>query len=172
MAAAKEYGKRSYVDASKIAIFGWSYGGYLTGKVLELDSDVFSFGILTAPVSDWRFYDSVYTERYMKQLSTNEAGYNTSAIRNSAGFQNARGGFLIQHGTGDDNVHFQNGAVLVDTLTMGGVSPKKMHVQWFTDGDHGLHQREHKTLLWKQIARYFWLEKNRVDEGEHQFDKK
>ncbi|KAH7306135.1 dipeptidyl peptidase IV N-terminal region-domain-containing protein [Rhexocercosporidium sp. MPI-PUGE-AT-0058] len=170
--AAKEYGKRSYVDASKITIFGWSYGGYLAGKVLELDSDAFSFAILTAPVSDWRFYDSMYTERYMKLLSTNEAGYNTTAIRKSAGFQNVRGGFLIQHGTGDDNVHFQNSAVLVDTLTVGKVSPKKFHVQWFTDSDHGISFHGATTLIYKQMARYFWLEKTRKDEGPHQFDKK
>ncbi|KAL2068648.1 hypothetical protein VTL71DRAFT_14985 [Oculimacula yallundae] len=170
--AAKEYGKRSYVDASKITIFGWSYGGYLAGKVLELDSDAFSFAILTAPVSDWRFYDSMYTERYMKLLSTNQGGYNTTAIRKTAGFQNVRGGFLIQHGTGDDNVHFQNSAVLVDTLTVGKVSPQKFHVQWFTDSDHSINFHGATTLIYKQMARYFWLEKTRKDEGPHQFDKK
>lgn len=151
---------------------GWSYGGYLSSKVLELDSDVFSFAIITAPVSDWRFYDSMYTERYMKTLSSNEAGYNATAVTNATGFQNVRGGFLIQHGTGDDNVHFQHSAVLVDTLTVQGVSPKKLHTQWFTDSDHAINFHGASTLIYKQMARYFWLEKNRVEEGVHQFDKK
>jgi dipeptidyl-peptidase-4 len=133
--AAQQWAKKSYIDSTKITIMGWSYGGYLSAKVLELNSDVFSFGIITAPVSDWRFYDSIYTERYMKNLTSNLEGYNTAAVTNATGFQNARGGFLIQHGTGDSNVHFQNSAALVDTLTEGGVSPKKMHVQWFTVRD-------------------------------------
>jgi len=154
-------------------MFGWSYGGYLTGKVLELDTDVFSFGIITAPVSDWRFYDSMYTERYMKTLSSNREGYNKSAIVNPKGFNNARGGFLIQHGTGDDNVHFQNTAVLVDTLTNGAVSAKKFHVHIFTDSNHNIRLRGATPLVYKQQARYFWAEKNR-NEGElkHQFDKR
>jgi len=153
---------------------GWSYGGYLSSKVLELNSDVFSFAMITAPVSDWRFYDSMYTERYMKSLSANLEGYKTTAVSNATGFQNARGGFLIQHGTGDDNVHFQNSAVLVDTLTVGQVSPKKMHVQWFTDDDHNINFHGATQLVYKQMARYFWMEKERKEKGEkvHQFDKK
>lgn len=170
--AAQQWAKKSYVDASKITIMGWSYGGYLSSKVLELDSDVFSFAMITAPVSDWRFYDSMYTERYMKTLSGNAAGYAASAVVNATGFQNARGGFLIQHGTGDDNVHFQNSAVLIDTLTAAKVSPKKMHVQWFTDSDHNINFHGATSFVYKQMARYFWLEKQRRSESEHQFDKK
>ena len=131
---------------------GWSYGGYLSSKVLELNSDVFSFGMITAPVSDWRFYDSMYTERYMKTLSTNAAGYNTSAVVDAEGFKNVRGGFLVQHGTGDDNVHFQNSAVLVDTLTAAQVGPGKMHVQWFTDSDHSINFHGATTLVYKQVS--------------------
>lgn len=171
--AARQYAKKPYVDASKIAIMGWSYGGYLSAKVLELNSDAFSFGMITAPVSDWRFYDSMYTERYMKDLASNLDGYKTTAVVNATGFQNVRGGFLIQHGTGDDNVHFQNSAVLVDTLTTAKVSPKKFHVQWFTDSDHSINFHGATTLVYKQMARYFWLEKERKEGGPiHQFDKR
>lgn len=171
--AAREYSKRSYVDSTKIAIMGWSYGGYLASKVLETDSDAFSFALITAPVSDWRFYDSMYTERYMKVPATNAAGYTESAIHNTTGFQNVRGGFLIQHGTGDDNVHFQNGAVLVDTLQVGGVSPNKMHTQWFTDSDHGISFHGATSFLYKQMAKYLYEEKMRSEEAEsHQFDKR
>ncbi|PWW77996.1 hypothetical protein C7212DRAFT_276806 [Tuber magnatum] len=125
--AAREYAKRHYVDAEKIAIWGWSYGGYLTGKVLELDSGAFSLGIMTAPVTDWRFYNSVYTERFMKLPTTNRAGYNASAIIKTSGFKNVSGGFLIQHGTGDDNVHFQNSAAFVDTLVQEGQLAKALY---------------------------------------------
>jgi dipeptidyl-peptidase-4 len=172
--AAKWYADNNkFVDASKIAIIGWSYGGYLAAKTVELNSDVFSFAIITAPVSDWRFYDSMYTERYNKKLTDNAAGYNETAVNKVAGFKNIRGGFLIQHGTGDDNVHFQNAAVLVDKLTVGGVGPKNLHTQWFTDASHSINQRGQTALVWKQMARYLWLEKQRKEgEAPHQFDRR
>ncbi|PWW77994.1 hypothetical protein C7212DRAFT_276799 [Tuber magnatum] len=157
--AAREYAKRHYVDAEKIAIWGWSYGGYLTGKVLELDSGVFSLGLMTAPVSDWRFYDSMYTERYMKLPTTNRAGYNASAITKTSGFKNVAGGFLIQHGTGDDNVHFQNTAVL-------------MHVQWFTDSDHNIDFHRATSFLYKQLAKALYDERKRTPEGKHQWSRR
>jgi dipeptidyl-peptidase-4 len=175
--AAQQYAKKPYVDSTKMAIMGWSFGGYLSSKVLELDSDAFSFALITAPVSDWRFYDSMYTERYMKTPALNAAGYNASAVHDAEGFKNVRGGFLLQHGTGDDNVHFQNSAVLVDTLTSARVGPKKMHVQWFTDSDHSINFHGANTLVYKQMARYLWLEKQRKEdgdgaEGKHQFDRR
>ncbi|KAK1226901.1 Dipeptidyl peptidase 4 [Marasmius sp. AFHP31] len=103
--AARHYAAtRSYVDADHIVIWGWSYGGYLAAKVVETDSGAFSLGLITAPVTDWRLYDSMYTERYMKLPSTNGGGYNESSITRTAGFKNITGGFLIQHGTGDDTM--------------------------------------------------------------------
>ena len=84
----------------------------------------------TAPVSDWRFYDSMYTERYNKLLEENEAGYNATAIRDVENFKSIPGKYSVQHGTGDDNVHFQNSAALVDLLVGHGVSPSKF--EWKT----------------------------------------
>ncbi|CUS10772.1 unnamed protein product [Tuber aestivum] len=170
--AAREYGKRDYVDAKRIAIWGWSFGGYLTGKVLELDSGAFSLGIMTAPVTDWRFYDSIYTERYMKSPTANRAGYNVSAISKTSGFKNVAGGFLIQHGTGDDNVHFQHAAVLVDTLVYEGVSPEKMQVQWFTDSSHDIDSDGASSFLHKQLAKALHHEKRRTPEGNHQWSRR
>lgn len=154
-------------------IWGWSYGGYLTAKVLETDSDVFSFGISTAPVSDWRFYDTMYTERYMKTLEGNHMGYNESAVRDQAGFHNIRGSYLIQHGTGDDNVHFQNSAVLTDTLMDAKVPPSKLQVQWFTDSTHGISFGKDSIFLYRQLSRQVWQEKNReFKELKHQWNRR
>ena len=106
--AAQELSRRyNFIDTDKIQIWGWSFGGYLTAKVVEADSGVFSQGLSTAPVSDWRLYDSMYTERYMGLPDSNFEGYNGTAVRKVDGFKNIAGGVLIQHGTGDDNVHFQ-----------------------------------------------------------------
>lgn len=119
----------SYIDASHVGIWGWSFGGYLTGKVIEADSEhIFSLGLSTAPVSDWRFYDALYTERFMKLASDNEAGYNATAIRNTTNFATIPGKFSVTHGTGDDNVHYQNTAALVDLLVGEGVSPSKFEM--------------------------------------------
>ncbi|KAF1988314.1 hypothetical protein K402DRAFT_374166 [Aulographum hederae CBS 113979] len=172
--AAAELAKRSYVDAEHIGIWGWSYGGYLTSKVLEAQgagngtaAAPFSLGLITAPVSDWRLYDSMYTERYMKlpTAASNGAGYNTTAVRDPTGFKTVRGGFLLQHGTGDDNVHFQNSAALEDILVGGGVGPNKMQVQWFTDSDHSIRYDGANGFLYRQLSGRLYSEKNRVGEG-------
>ncbi|KAL4880312.1 putative dipeptidyl peptidase 4 [Aspergillus karnatakaensis] len=165
--AAKEVAKKPWVDSDHIAIWGWSYGGYLTGKVLETDSGAFSLGLLTAPVSDWRLYDSMYTERYMKTLEDNADGYNTTAIRKTEGFKNVVGGALIQHGTGDDNVHFQNAAALVDTLVGAGVTPEQLEVQWFTDSDHSIYYNGASGFLYRQLSQKLYDEKHRLGKEEH-----
>ncbi|KAG0133843.1 putative dipeptidyl peptidase IV (Dpp4) [Tuber indicum] len=170
--AAREYAKRDYVDGEKIAIWGWSYGGYLAGKVLELDSGVFSLGLMTVPATDWRLYDTMFTERHTKLLATNRAGYNASAITKMVGFKNAAGGFLIQYGTGDDNAHFQHGDVLVDTLMYGGVGPEKMRVQWFTDSDHNIKFHGASVFLYKQLAKALYDEKRGIPEGKHQWSRR
>ncbi|KAJ8073809.1 Dipeptidyl peptidase 4 [Marasmius tenuissimus] len=173
--AARHYAAtRSYVDADHIVIWGWSYGGYLTAKVVETDSGAFSLGLITAPVTDWRLYDSMYTERYMKLPSTNGAGYNESSITRTAGFKNITGGFLIQHGTGDDNVHFQHAAYLTDLLVREGVSPEQMHSQWFTDADHRINSHLNLIFVYKQLSEMLYLEKLREGpvSGGHQWSRR
>ncbi|OUM65428.1 hypothetical protein PIROE2DRAFT_7537 [Piromyces sp. E2] len=132
--AAKYIQKLPYVDKDKIAIWGWSYGGYLTSKVVEANSGVFKVAMAVAPVTDWRFYDTLYTERYMKTLEDNPEGYKESAVSNVEGFKNVE--FLLVHGTEDDNVHFQNSAVLVSKLTYQGI--KSYTVQFYTDNEHSM----------------------------------
>ncbi|ORY17018.1 dipeptidyl peptidase IV N-terminal region-domain-containing protein [Clohesyomyces aquaticus] len=172
--AAKQLAKNSWVDSEKIGIWGWSYGGYLSSKVLELNDPIISLGLITAPVSDWRFYDSMYTERYMKTPTLNLAGYNKSRVHDTTGFKNVAGGFLIQHGTGDDNVHFQNSAALVDLLMGDRVSPEKMAAQWFTDSDHGISYHNGGKFLYKQLSKKLFEEKNRKASsgGGHQWSRR
>lgn len=137
IAAAKHWAGLDYVDASRLAIWGWSYGGYTTLKTLEQDAgETFSYGMAVAPVTDWRFYDSIYTERYMLTPQVNEGGYDRSAINNvTALSQNVR--FLLMHGVADDNVHMQNSLVLLDKLDLDNVENYDVHV--FPDSDHGIY---------------------------------
>ena len=135
--AAKIWASLKYVDPNRIAIWGWSYGGFMTLKVLEIDGgETFKYGMAVAPVTDWRYYDSIYTERYMHMPQHNKDGYDETAISNMASLQkNVR--FLIQHGSGDDNVHFQNTLTLLDKLDLAGVENYDVHV--YPDSDHSIY---------------------------------
>ncbi|KAJ3330231.1 hypothetical protein HDU76_006156 [Blyttiomyces sp. JEL0837] len=125
---------KGFIDKSKVAIWGWSFGGFVTAKVIEANSGVFSVGMAVAPVTDWKYYDTVYTERYMKTPQINNDGYEKSAVTNMDGFKQAE--FLLVHGTFDDNVHFQNSARLVWEFTTKQV--RTYRSQFFTDSDHSM----------------------------------
>ncbi|MDJ1500850.1 S9 family peptidase [Xanthocytophaga agilis] len=115
---AKYLGKQSYVDAGRIGIHGWSYGGYMAALCMTVGADYFKMGISGAPVTTWRFYDSIYTERYLKRPQDNAAGYDDNSPVTHAG--KLKGKFLLVHGTGDDNVHFQNSIALQQELINNG----------------------------------------------------
>ncbi|KAM5442781.1 Dipeptidyl peptidase 4 [Microsporum ferrugineum] len=157
--AAKEILKNRWADKDHVGMWGWSYGGFLTAKTMETDSGVFTFGMSTAPVSDFRLYDSMYTERYMKTVELNADGYSETAVHKTDGFKNLKGHYLIQHGTGDDNVHFQNSAVLSNTLMNGGVTPDRLTTQWFTDSDHGVRYDNDSTFQYKQLTKMVYDQK-------------
>lgn len=108
----------------------------------------------------------------MGTLEDNRAGYAQSAVTLPGGFKNVAGGFLVQHGTGDDNVHFQNSAALVDTLMVAGVSPEKMRVQWFTDSDHSINFHGGTQFLYKQLAKALYEEKERKEIMRHQWSRR
>lgn len=137
IAAAKIWSRKKYVNPEKIAIWGWSYGGFMTLKILEQDGgETFKYGVAVAPVTDWRFYDSIYTERYMYTPQNNPQGYEGVAISNTSALQkNVR--FMIMHGVADDNVHMQNTLTLVDKLDLAGVENYDMAM--FPDSDHGIY---------------------------------
>ncbi|SCZ93927.1 BZ3500_MvSof-1268-A1-R1_Chr6-3g08994 [Microbotryum saponariae] len=129
---------RSYIDSKRLGIWGWSYGGYLTAKVAETNSSLFTLAMSVAPVTDWRYYDSVYTERYMSTPKLNGPGYDKAAVVQMQGFRNLD--YLLAHGSGDDNVHFLNSAALLDKLTFASV--RTFRFRMFTDSDHSIGMRK------------------------------
>lgn len=134
--AARQFSKMGFVDHERIAIWGWSYGGYVTSMVLGAGSHVFKCGIAVAPVSAWEFYDSVYTERYMglPTVEDNLGHYKNSTVMSRAeNFKEVE--YLLIHGTADDNVHFQQSAHISKALVDAGVDFQAM---WYTDEDHGI----------------------------------
>ncbi|KAI9857329.1 MAG: hypothetical protein M1824_004879 [Vezdaea acicularis] len=133
---AKIWAAKPYVDPERIAIWGWSYGGFMTLKTLETDAgNTFKYGMAVAPVTDWRFYDSIYTERYMHTPQHNPSGYRNSTISSTDGLRaNVR--FLIMHGASDDNVHLQNTLTLLDKLDLAAVENYDVH--FFPDSDHSI----------------------------------
>ncbi|RYE19597.1 MAG: S9 family peptidase, partial [Sphingobacteriales bacterium] len=114
IAAAKWLANQSYVDKNRIGIWGWSFGGYMTLLGLTKGNDVFKAGIAVAPVTNWRYYDTIYTERFLKKPQDNAAGYDDNSPVQFA--DQLKGSLLLIHGTGDDNVHFQNSIAMQDAL--------------------------------------------------------
>ncbi|KAL9056162.1 MAG: hypothetical protein Q9162_003123 [Coniocarpon cinnabarinum] len=153
IATAKEWAKKPYVDARRIAIWGWSYGGFLTLKTLEQDAgNTFHYGMAVAPVTNWKFYDSIYTERWMHTPQHNPSGYTNASVSNvTAISQNVR--FLMMHGTGDDNVHIQNSLTLLDELDLGGVENYDVHV--FPDSDHSIYFHNANRIVYDKLR--WWL---------------
>lgn len=153
ISAAKIWAEKSYVDADRMAIWGWSYGGFMTLKVLETDGgETFKYGMAVAPVTDWRFYDSIYTERYMRTPQNNPVGYDKSAVTNvTALAQNVR--FLVMHGVADDNVHMQNTLTLLDKLDLAGIENYDVH--FFPDSDHSIFFHNANNIVYDKLAN--WL---------------
>uniref|UniRef100_A0AAR2L9F2 Dipeptidyl-peptidase 4 n=1 Tax=Pygocentrus nattereri TaxID=42514 RepID=A0AAR2L9F2_PYGNA len=132
--AARHFINLGYVDKEKMAIWGWSYGGYVTSMVMGAGSGVFKCGMAVAPVSKWEYYDSIYTERYMLTPAENQAFYDNSTVTGRAkNFKTVQ--YLLVHGTADDNVHFQQAAQISKALVDEQVDFDSM---WYTDEDHSL----------------------------------
>ncbi|GAA6069948.1 dipeptidyl peptidase 4, partial [Tachysurus ichikawai] len=132
--AARHFIDLGYVDKDRMAIWGWSYGGYVTSMALGAGSGVFKCGMAVAPVSKWEYYDSIYTERYMLTPQENPVFYENSTVMERAkNFDSVQ--YLLVHGTADDNVHFQQAAQISKALVNQQVDFESM---WYTDEDHGL----------------------------------
>lgn len=118
VAAVRKVLERPYVDGARVGVWGWSYGGTMACNALTMRSDVFRAGVAIAPVTDWRLYDTIYTERYMGLPAENESGYSeTASVTHAA---RMKGHLLLMHGLGDDNVHAQNTMRLVEAFLTAG----------------------------------------------------
>jgi dipeptidyl-peptidase-4 len=130
---AKYLGSLPYVDSGNIAIFGWSYGGFMTLLSMEKGGELFKAGIAVAPVTNWRFYDTIYTERFMTTPEENPDGYDDNSPLTHAG--DIEGRLLIVHGSADDNVHAQNTYEFTEKLVQEGI---QFDMAIYTNRAHGI----------------------------------
>lgn len=152
--AAEAYAKKNkFIDRENMAIWGWSFGGFLTLKCLETDADhVFLYGVAVAPVTLWMFYDTVYTEQFMGLPQDNTDGYATALIQNVTNFKGAKR-FMVAHGTGDDNVHIQNTYALLDQFNLEEVDNYDLLI--FPDSDHGIRYNNANVIIYRRILEFF-----------------
>ncbi len=134
IAAAQWIGSQSFVDAGRIGIFGWSFGGYMASLAMTKGADVFKVGIAVAPVTTWRYYDTIYTERYLQTPQENPQGYDENSPINFADLM--KGKFLLIHGTADDNVHYQNAVEMAEVLIQKN---KEFEFMTYPDKNHGIY---------------------------------
>ena len=149
IAAANWAEQQDYIDASRMAILGWSYGGYETLYTMSQKNHPFKAGIAIAPVTDWKLYDSAYTERYMRRPQVNPRGYEEASLLNKAA--DLSGAVLIIHGTGDDNVHVQHTMHYINALVE---ADKQFEMQLYPDDNHHLRQGNNAKHMHERILRF------------------
>ena len=151
--AAKQMAKLSYVDSSRIGIWGWSFGGYMSSSAITKHSDVFKAAVAVAPVTHWKFYDNIYTERYLRRPIDNPLGYeNNSPLNFTDGI---KGNYLLIHGTGDDNVHWQNSAEMINAMIKSGA---KYDSEVYPNRNHGIGDKAASYHLYRRMTNFI-LEK-------------
>jgi dipeptidyl-peptidase-4 len=158
--AAKYLGNLSYVDKNNIGHWGWSYGGFMSSLAITKGAGVFTAAVAVAPVTSWRFYDNIYTERYMRTPQENAKGYDENSPIN---FTNRiKGKFLIIHGTADDNVHFQNSVQMIKALVRNNVD---FESAYYPDKNHGISGGLDNTTfhLWSKMTN--WILENLGNEN-------
>lgn len=149
--AAQALGKLPYIDANRIAIWGWSFGGYNTLMAMSVGNGTFKAGIAVAPPTDWKYYDSVYTERFMRTPQENFAGYAaTSPIKLAKDLQ---GKLLLVHGTADDNVHFQQTMDYAEALVQAG---KQFDMQIYKDRNHSIYGGNTRYHLYTRMSNFLF----------------
>lgn len=149
IAAAKKLSELPYIDAGRTGIWGWSYGGFMSSNCLFQAPDVFEMAIAVAPVSSWRFYDTIYTERYMKTPQENPGGYDTNSPISHV--NKLQGNYLLIHGSADDNVHVQNATVLVEALVQAN---KQFDWRIYPDKNHGIYGGNTRNHLYTLMTNY------------------
>jgi len=146
---AKYFQSRSYVDATRVGIWGWSYGGYMAANCITQGADYFKMAISVAPVTNWEYYDSIYTERYMRTPGENKDGYEEGSPINYV--NKVKGHYMLVAGTGDDNVHFQNTVEFVHALEK---AEKPFSLMIYPDKNHGIYGGNTRHYLFTQLTNY------------------
>ncbi|HEU5049754.1 MAG TPA: S9 family peptidase [Gemmatimonadales bacterium] len=148
-AAARVIGRLPYVDSTRMGIWGWSYGGFMSLNVLFQAPDVYSTAVAVAPVTHWKYYDNIYTERYNGLPSDNAAGYDRGSPLTYV--DSMRGRLLVVHGSGDDNVHYQNTEALVNALVRAN---KPFDMMEYPNRNHGIFGGTTRLHLFELLTRY------------------
>jgi len=149
--AAKYLGKQSYIDKDRIGIWGWSFGGFTTLMAMSSGEKAFKAGIAVAPVTDWRFYNTAYTERFMRRPQENFKGYELASPLLRA--DKLQGSLLLVHGTADDNVHMQNTMLYIDRLV---AADKQFEMQLYTDKNHSILGKQTRRHLYTRMSEFLF----------------
>jgi dipeptidyl-peptidase-4 len=148
--AAKYFGGLDFIDADRIGIYGWSYGGFMALNCMTQGADYFNTGIAVAPVTNWRYYDNVYTERFMRKPQDNADGYDNNSPINHA--EKLQGNLLIVHGLADDNVHPQNTFEMTEALVQ---AEKEFDMAIYTNRNHSIYGGNTRYHLFTKMVNYF-----------------
>ena len=149
IAAAKKLGQLDYIDSERIGIWGWSFGGFMASNAILKGNDTFTMAIAVAPVTSWRFYDTIYTERFMTTPQENASGYDENSPINHV--DKLKGDFLIVHGGGDDNVHLQNTMRMVEALIQAN---KQFDWAIYPDKNHGIYGGNTRLHLYTKMTNF------------------
>lgn len=147
--AAKYLGTLPYIDSKRIGIFGWSYGGYMSTLCITKGADYFNTAIAVAPVINWRYYDNIYTERYMRTPQENPKGYDDNSPVSHA--HKLKGKYLLIHGMADDNVHMQNAVTMADALIKKNIPFEMMY---YPNKNHGIYGEKTRLHLFTKITKF------------------
>ncbi len=151
IAVAKKLGQRDYIDEDRIGIWGWSYGGFMASNCIFQGGNTFAMAIAVAPVTSWRFYDTVYTERYMHTPQENPDGYDDNSPITHVDEFNDENAFLLIHGSGDDNVHVQNSMQLIHALVQAG---KDFEWEIYPDRNHSIYGGNTRHFLYSKMTNF------------------
>ena len=149
IAAAQKLSELPYIDASRTGIWGWSYGGFMSSNSLFQGADTFEMAIAVAPVTSWRFYDTIYTERYMTTPQENPSGYDENSPISHV--EKLQGDFLLVHGSADDNVHVQNTTQLIEALVQAN---KQFDWAIYPDKNHGIYGGNTRLHLYNKMTNF------------------
>lgn len=149
IAVAKDLKSMNFVDPARIGIMGWSYGGFMTSLAMTKGADHFKMGIAVAPVTNWRYYDNIYTERFMRTPAENKSGYDDNSPINHV--SKLKGKYLLIHGSGDDNVHYQNTMEMINALVR---EDKQFDLFIYPNKNHGIYGGNTRNHLFQMMYDY------------------